>query len=101
MSEVGEFLYKMRRAKDLGIRELCRKIEMHKAAGSKVSPSYYSQVETGNGCNPERITMDFFWAVSTVLGTDPLQLFVLSRPAIPKEFAAAKERKRLFSGHEE
>lgn len=94
--QLGEVLRQARQAKDLGVRELCRVIERNPNTGLKVSYSYYSQVENGANLRPEKISMDFFWAVGIVLGIDPLKLFVLSRPQIPRDFVDAKKRDRFF-----
>lgn len=95
---LGEYLYKTRKDRDLSIRELSRQVEKHLAAtGTTISAAYYSQVETGSGkINPEKISFDFFWAVSCILKIDPVYLWLLSRPGIPKEYHDPQKRKYLF-----
>lgn len=93
---LGKFLHERRTQLGLTMRELSRKIDDSRAAGGTVSFPYYSQVESGKGIKPEKISMDFFWAVSVVLGTDPLELFILSRPNIPRKMLNRKLRLRLF-----
>jgi hypothetical protein len=85
---LGEILKKRREDLNIGVRELCRNIDKSALAGKhRVSPSYYSQVENAAGIRPEKTTMDFFWAVSTALDLDPMELFLASRPNIPKDLA--------------
>ncbi len=91
---LGEKLKALRKQKELGVRELCELTEKNSVCGRTVSPAYYSQVENCTGIRPEKISFDFFWAVSVILETDPVELFVLSRQHIPQQFA--KERARNF-----
>lgn len=94
---LGKFIQEARKKKGYSIREVCRKIEESGVAGVSVSPAYFSQVETGNGINSDKVSMDFFWAVGVILEVDPLTLFVLSRPLIPQRYVEAKNRKLLFN----
>lgn len=95
---LGDYLYKVRRDRDISIRELCRLIEKNPAAGTTVSNAYYSQVETGSEkVKPEKISFDFFWAVASVLKVDPVHLFILSRQAIPQEYIERRKRDFLFN----
>ena len=93
---LGEYLKQLRTQAKLSMRELSRKVADSKLAAFPVSAAYYCQVESGRGINPDKITMDFFWAVSAVLGTDPLELFILSRPEIPRTALSRKFRLRHF-----
>jgi transcriptional regulator with XRE-family HTH domain len=94
---LGEFLSNVRRSKGLGIRELCRLSERMTNRGvTPLSSGYYSQIETGVGLNPERITMDILWSIGVTLGVDPIKLFVLSRSRIPQIYADRTERDKLF-----
>lgn len=93
---LGAFLREERERQGIGIRELCRMTERNTSSGKAVSPSYYSQVETGTGIRSEKISMDFLWAVGVVLGVDPLKLFVLCRPQIPQRLVDAGARDRIF-----
>jgi transcriptional regulator with XRE-family HTH domain len=87
---LGAILKKRREDLNIGVRELCRKINKNVIAGQHlVSPSYYSQVENAAGIRPEKTSMDFFWAVATALDLDPMELFLASRPNIPKDLANA------------
>ena len=94
---LGVALREARERKQLGVREVARLISRSPIAGMNVSPSYYSQVKIGYYKKP---SMDFLWAVSVVLGLDPLELFVLSRPKIPQHLAKENRRKFLFDGPE-
>ncbi len=93
---LGDFLREARESLNLGIREMCRLIEKNPRAGGTVSPSYYSQVEHGKNIKPEKISFDFFWAVSIVLEVDPVKLFLLSRPHIPVSMHDPKMRDVIF-----
>ncbi|AJF08274.1 helix-turn-helix domain-containing protein [Geoalkalibacter subterraneus] len=93
---LGEYLKKIRLEKDIGLRELCDLIEKDPRCGVSVSPSYYSQIETGNNLRLEKITFDKIWAIAIVLGIDPIGLFILSRPQIPQYLAKKRNRHRLF-----
>lgn len=93
---LGEYLKRLRKENSLSMRELSRKVDDSKLATFPVSAAYYCQVENGRGINPDKITMDFFWAVSAVLGTDPLELFILSRPEIPRAALSRKFRLKHF-----
>lgn len=93
---LGEFLKKVRMGQGMAQRELARKTEKNPYTAT-VSSSYYSQVETAQGINPEKVSMDFFWAVGVALNVDPLKLFVLPRPSIPQEFAERAYRDKFFT----
>lgn len=95
-NKLGEFLRERREGLQLGVRELCRMTDRSTSSGRGISPSYYSQVENNKKLNPEKISMDFLWAVGSVLQVDPLKLFVLCRSNIPRRFEEGEARDRLF-----
>jgi len=94
--ELGKILKERRRALGWSIRELCQKVENNRLAGMPFSPAYYSQVETGNGMKPEKISFDFLFALSVVFECDPVELFVISRPNIPDTMRDPAYRKKIF-----
>lgn len=93
---LGDYLRQRRTELGYTMRELSRKIADSKTAGFPVSAAYYCQVESGRGIKPEKVSMDFFWAVSVILQTDPLDLYLLSRPTIPQKMLDRKLRLRTF-----
>lgn len=94
---LGQFLRRRREELGLGLREVCRLSEKNPNCGRKLSSGYYARVETEDPTvNVDKITMDFFWAVGVVLEVDPLKLFVLSRPEIPRRFLEKLQREKIF-----
>jgi transcriptional regulator with XRE-family HTH domain len=65
-------------------------------AVAKVSPSYYSQIESGKGIRPEKITIEMLWSIGLVLKVDPLELFVRKYPDLPQKYLLKSERDKLF-----
>lgn len=97
---LGRYLKQVREEHGLAIRDLCRKVEQSKIAGRTISPAYYCQVENESRLKPEKISFDFFWAVSIVLGTDPVDLFILSRcDRLPISMLDRNARRRVFVRH--
>jgi len=95
---LGKALYERRTRTGLSIVDVCAAIKDLQRQGKcmNISSSYYCQVE-GNLKRIDKISLDFLWAVGIVLGIDPLELYLLSRPQIDPRYLKREEREALFS----
>lgn len=97
---LGQFLKQQREAAGMSMREMCRMTSKMPDCGKPISETagYYSRVENDDpGIDPEKIGLDFLWAIGVVLRVDPLKLFVLSRKGIiPQRLVDKKERDKIF-----
>ena len=94
---LGHLLYEKRMNTGMSIVDVCAAIKEMSREGKclNISSSYYCQVE-GNLKRIDKISLDFLWAVGIVLGVDPLELYLLSRPQLDQRFLDKAERERLF-----
>lgn len=95
---LGNLLYQKRTKAGLSIVDVCAAIRELNKQGKciNISSSYYCQVE-GNLKRIDKISLDFLWSVGIVLGVDPMELYLLSRPQIDRSYMTKQERDALFS----
>lgn len=94
---LGRVLFEKRTKIGMSIVDVCAAIKELAREGKclNISSSYYCQVE-GNLKRIDKISLDFLWAVGIILGVDPIELYLLSRPQIDQTFLDKSERDRLF-----
>ncbi len=95
---LGQLLYEKRTKAGLSIVDVCAAIKNLSKQNQciNISSSYYCQVE-GNLKKIDKISLDFLWAVGIVLGVDPMELYLLSRPQIDRRYLKKVERDSLFA----
>lgn len=91
---LSTFLRRLRHGLNLTLREVEDRSRL--VSPWSICPAYLSQLETDDDHLSERVQAEKLWTLGSVLGVDPLLLYVLSRKVDPRYLSGAS-RDRLFS----
>ena len=96
--DLGTFLGGLRKDENLGLRELCGRVQKHRLVKDPISPAYLSRLERGGADHilVDKVSLDKLWGVGVALQVCPLLLFVLSRPSISRAFLSEVSRDKMF-----